>query len=43
MVPAAQLGVARVWINRFGKTGDPVYRPDHELPDLSGLPTLLGL
>jgi 2-haloacid dehalogenase len=43
MVPAAKLGVARVWINRFGKHGDPAYPPDHELPDLSGLPGLLGL
>jgi 2-haloacid dehalogenase len=42
MVPAARLGVRRVWINRFGKTGDPAYPPDHELPDVSGLPALLG-
>jgi 2-haloacid dehalogenase len=42
MVPAARLGVRRVWINRFGKTGDPAYPPDHELPDVAGLATLLG-
>jgi 2-haloacid dehalogenase len=43
IVPAHALGWARVWINRYGKTGDPAYGPYHELPDLSGLPGLLGL
>jgi 2-haloacid dehalogenase len=43
IVPAHALGWARVWINRYGKTGDPAYGPYHELPDLSGLPVLLGM
>ena len=43
IVPAKQLGWTRVWINRYGKSGDPAYGPYHELPDLSGLPDLLGL
>ncbi len=42
IVPAHALGWTRVWINRYGKTGDPAYGPYHELPDLSGLPELLG-
>jgi 2-haloacid dehalogenase len=43
IVPAHALGWARVWINRYGKSGDPAYGPYHELPDLSGLPALLGM
>jgi 2-haloacid dehalogenase len=43
IVPAHRLGWDRVWINRYGKAGDPAYGPYHELPDLSGLPGLLGL
>ena len=43
IVPAHALGWERVWINRYGKTGDAAYGPYHELPDLSGLPGLLGL
>lgn len=43
IVPAHALGWARVWINRYGKAGDPSYGPYHELSDLSGLPGLLGL
>lgn len=43
IVPAHALGWERVWINRYGKTGDPSYGPYHELPDLSGLSDLLGL
>jgi 2-haloacid dehalogenase len=43
IVPAGQLGWARVWVNRFGKPGDPADAPDHELPDLSRLPDLLGV
>jgi 2-haloacid dehalogenase len=42
IVPAHALGWNRVWINRYGKTGDPAYGPYHELPDLSGVPALLG-
>jgi 2-haloacid dehalogenase len=43
IVPGHKLGWNRVWINRYGKTGDPAYGPYKELPDLSGLPDLLGL
>jgi 2-haloacid dehalogenase len=43
IVPAHALGWRRVWINRYGKTGDPAYGPYDELPDLSGLPSLLGM
>lgn len=43
IVPAHRLGWTRVWINRYGKVGDPAYGPYRELPDLSGLPALLGL
>jgi 2-haloacid dehalogenase len=43
IVPAHGLGWERVWINRYGKTGNPAYGPYHELPDLSGLPDLVGI
>jgi len=43
IVPGHDLGWNRVWINRYGKPGDPAYGPYQELPDLSGLPALLGL
>jgi 2-haloacid dehalogenase len=43
IVPAHALGWERVWINRYGKSGDPAYGPYHELPDLSGLPDLVGV
>jgi 2-haloacid dehalogenase len=43
IVPAHTLGWNRVWINRYGKTGDLSYGPYHELPDLSGLPDLIGV
>jgi 2-haloacid dehalogenase len=43
IVPAHALGWERVWINRYGKTGDPAYGPYDELPDLSGLPERLGI
>ena len=43
IVPAHALGWERVWINRYGKRGDRAYGPYHELPDLSGLPGLLGM
>lgn len=41
--PAHALGVRRVWINRRGEAGDRRFGPYDELPDLSGLPSLLGL
>ena len=43
IVPAHRLGWTRVWINRYGKVGDPAYGPYEELPDLSGLPDLIGV
>lgn len=39
IVPANELGLRSVWINRLGETGDPP--PTRELPDLSGLPDTL--
>jgi 2-haloacid dehalogenase len=43
IVPASKLGWTRVWINRRGRQGDPAYGPYHELPDLTGLPNLIGI
>jgi 2-haloacid dehalogenase len=31
-----------VWINRFGRPGSADYQPYDELPDMTGLPKLLG-
>jgi 2-haloacid dehalogenase len=43
LIPTRDLGLARrVWINRFGRRGSTAYQPYDELPDLSGLPALLG-
>ena len=39
IVPATQLGLKTIWINRRGETGDP--RPTRELPDLARLPDIL--
>jgi 2-haloacid dehalogenase len=35
IVPANELGLRSVWINRLGESGDPA--PTRELPDLNGL------
>ena len=43
IVPAYGLGWTRVWINRYGKLGNPAYGPYTELPDLSRLPELIGV
>lgn len=43
IVPAAQLGLRRIWINRRGIPGDQVYGPYEELPDMNGVPRLLGI
>jgi 2-haloacid dehalogenase len=40
---AHALGVRRVWINRRGESGDQRFGPYGELPDLTGLPALLGV
>ncbi|KPI05855.1 haloacid dehalogenase, type II [Actinobacteria bacterium OK074] len=43
LIPTRDLGLARrVWINRYGRRGSTAYQPYDELPDLSGLPALLG-
>ena len=39
IVPASELGLASVWVNRLGETGDPP--PTREIPDLSTLPDVL--
>jgi 2-haloacid dehalogenase len=39
VVPAHELGIASVWINRSGERGDPA--PTRELPDLHGLADVL--
>jgi 2-haloacid dehalogenase len=39
VVPAHELGIQSVWINRLGKRGDPA--PTRELPDLRGLADVL--
>jgi 2-haloacid dehalogenase len=43
IVPGHDLGWNCVWINRYGKPGDPAYGPYYEFPDLSGVPGILGL
>ena len=43
IMPAHDLGWSAVWINREGIQGDPAYGPYEELPDLNGLPDLLGI
>jgi 2-haloacid dehalogenase len=43
IMPAHELGWKAVWINRGGLPGDKSYGPYDELPDLSGLPALLGI
>jgi 2-haloacid dehalogenase len=39
IVPAHELGIRSVWINRLGERGDPA--PTRELPDLDGLADVL--
>jgi 2-haloacid dehalogenase len=42
-IPTRDLGLKRrVWINRYGRLGSSDYQPYDELPDMSGLPKLLG-
>lgn len=43
IMPAHDLDWKRVWINRRGQPGNPAYGPYDELPDLSGLPALIGV
>lgn len=39
IVPAHELGISSVWINRLGEQGEPA--PSRKLPDLSGLAAVL--
>jgi 2-haloacid dehalogenase len=39
VVPATELGLRSIWINRYGERGEPP--PTRELPDLSHLPATL--
>jgi 2-haloacid dehalogenase len=39
IVPASELGIRSVWINRLGERGEPP--PTRELPDLNGLADVL--
>jgi FMN phosphatase YigB (HAD superfamily) len=39
VVPARELGLRTVWINRRGERKEPA--PDRELPDLADLPDAL--
>ena len=39
IMPARDLGLPSVWVNRLGEIPDPP--PDREIPDLSGLPDAL--
>ncbi len=41
--PATRLGLHKVWVNRRGEKGNAACQPYGELPDLSGLPALLGI
>jgi 2-haloacid dehalogenase len=41
IVPANELGLASVWVNRLGETGDPP--PTREIPDLSTLADVLDV
>lgn len=43
IIPAYHLGIRKIWINRRGLTGDQSYGPYEELPDLTGVPALLGV
>lgn len=43
IVPAYHLGLRKIWINRRGIPGDQSYGPYEELPDLTGVPKVLGV
>jgi len=42
MVPAFELGIPRIWINRRGEVGDHNKPPTRELADLSDLPACVA-
>ncbi len=43
IVPAYQLGLRKIWINRRGIPGDQSFGPYEEMPDLTGVPKALGI
>jgi len=43
IIPTHGLGMRRIWINRSGRRGSSAFMPYEELPDMRGLPALLGL
>ncbi len=43
IVPTRKFGWTNVWINRYHFIAEEAYRPNYELPDLSGLPALINL
>jgi 2-haloacid dehalogenase len=43
IMPTHDLGWKAVWINRYKVQGDKAYGPYDELPDLTGLPALIGI
>ncbi|MGF1630119.1 MAG: haloacid dehalogenase type II [Kiloniellaceae bacterium] len=43
IMPGHALGIRCLWINRNGEPGDKAYGPYEELPDLTGVPGLLGV
>ena len=43
IMPGHALGIRRVWVNRNGLAGDKAYGPYEELPDLSGVPGVVGV
>ena len=42
MVPAFELGIARIWINRRDERGEPRTPPTRALPDLTALPSWIA-
>lgn len=43
IIPTASMGMRRIWVNRRGRRGRSQEMPYEEIPDLSGLPELLGV
>jgi len=43
IMPTHRYGIRRVWVNRYGRKGSDYYQPYDEIPNLSGLPVLLGV
>lgn len=42
IMPTKRYGIRRVWVNRYGLAGSPVFAPYDEIADLSPLPDLLN-